>query len=336
MGDDGRALASLQGNAKSERLAYPRPPPLPAMEGWNREGFTCEPPPGLEAFRAPPGLEGLGGLEAFASCSTGQFMANTFEDVLFGPPGLWPRNEEREERLTCAVAHASRVLRLLGEGGGVQEHPREVIEEQRGDMAEEQRGDRMEDFPCFSAGSATNPQHGDMTEEQRVDMTEEQRGDMTEKELGAGERGGELTAEDRCDLVGHSQILDYAKALDLDGFEGLATVAAVILLRLDDIAGRGGVARRAVNDAAVAVRNVLILVCTRDVMIEALNHQGIPAILRERILTAFQGCIRDHIYSDLGTAKYHLFNEGRKFSRRRARGPERRRGRMQKADAESD
>ena len=202
MSDDGRA--------KSERLAY-APPPPPGVEGWNREGFTCGPPAGLEAlFGASPGLESLGGLEAFASRSTGQFMPNTLEGtVLFGPPGSWPRNEEHEERLTRAVAHASRVLRLLGEGGGVQEHPSEVMEEQRGDMTEEQRGDMTEDFPCFAAGSATNHRRGDMTEEQRGDMTE-QRGDMTEKEFGAGEHGGELTAEDRCDLTGHSRNLDYA------------------------------------------------------------------------------------------------------------------------------
>ena len=151
--------------------------------------------------------------------------------------------------------------------------------------------------------------------------------------------GGELTAEDRCDFMGHSRNLDYAKAakaLDLDGFEGLATVAAVILLRLDDVAGRGDMARRVVREADMAVRDVLVLVCTRDVMIEALNHQDIPAILKERILTAFQGCIRDHIYNDLSTGKYHLFNEGRKFSRRRARGRTRRPGRMQKTDSESD
>ena len=274
----------MSDDGQSERLAY-APPPQPGMEGWNREGFTCGPPPGLEAFealfRAPPGLEGLGGLEAFASCSTGQFMPNTFEDVLFGPPGLWPRNEEREERLTCAVAHASRVLRLLDEGGGVQEPPSEVTEEQRGDM----------------------------TEEQSINIIEEE-------ELGAGEHGGELAAEDRCELVGHSQNLDYAKALDLDGFEGLATVAAVILLRLDDIAGRGDMARRAVREAEVAVRDMLILVCTRNMMIEELCRQGLPDILKVRILAAFQGRIREHIFSDLGTSKYHLFCEGRKFSNR--------------------
>ena len=106
-------------------------------------------------------------------------------------------------------------------------------------------------------------------------------------------------------------------------------VAAVILLRLDDIAGHGDMARRAVREAEMAVREVLILVCTRNVMIEELSRQGIPAILKMRILTAFQGRIREHIFSDLGTAKYHLFCEGRKFSfRRRKRAKERGGSRM--------
>ena len=267
----------MSDDGQSERLAY-APPPQPGMEGWNCEGFTCGPPPGLEAFeplfRAPPGLEGLGGLEAFASCSTGQFKPNL--------EGMGPSNEEHEERLARAVAHASRVLLLLGERGGVQEHPSEVTEEQRGDT----------------------------TDEQSINIIEE-------TEFGAGEHGaGELTAEDRCTLTRHARNLHYARALDLDGFEGLATVAAVILLRLDDIAGRGDMARRAVREAEVAVRDMLILVCTRNMKIEELCRQGLPDILKVRILAAFQGRIREHIFSDLGTSKYHLFCEGRKFSKR--------------------
>ena len=267
---------SMSDDGRSERLAC-APPPLPGGEGWNREGFTCGPPPGLEAlFGTPAVLEGLGGLEAPASCSTRQFMPNTLE-------GLWPRNEEHEERLTEAVAHAIRVLHVLGSGGGGQEDPSEVTEEQRSDM----------------------------TEEQSISIIEE-------TELRAGEHGGELTAEDREDLTVHSRNLQDAKELDSGGFEGLATVVALILLRLDDIAGRGDMARRAVGDAEIAVRDLMILVCSRDMMAEAFRYQGMPDILKERIKTAFQGCIiREHIFSDLGTAKYHIFNEGRKFSRRR-------------------
>ena len=210
-------------------------------------GPPC-PPTGAESSRAPPGLEGLGGLEAPASCTVSKFR--TLEGtVQVGPPGFWRPDEEHEERLTRAVAHASHVLRRLGEG----------------------------------------------------------------------EHGGELTAEDRCELAGHSQNLDCATALDLEWFDALPTTAAFVLLRLDVIAGHGDMARRAVREAERAVGDVLILVCTRDMMSEALRLQGLPAILTERILTAFHGCVKDNIFSALGVAKYHLFNEGMKFSRRRAR-----------------
>ena len=288
------------------------------------QGLTCGPAPGLEAFRPPPGLEavaplqGLGGLEAPPSTST--FMPKLQRGtVQVGPPGIWPPNEECEERLRRAVAHASHVLRLLGEGGGAQEPPSEVTEEGRGDMTEEQSINEEEELGVGEHGGERTA-----AAEDRCELAETQKKkenvDALASLQGPGQAAGggpcKLTAEHRGELVGLSQKLDHAKALEKDGLDELPTTAASILLRLDFIAGHGDVARRAVREAEMAVRDVLLLVCSRNVMSDTLAHQGMPDILRNRILTAFNGCLKQRIFTELGTAKYHLFNEGVKFNRR--------------------
>ena len=75
----------------------------------------------------------------------------------------------------------------------------------------------------------------------------------------------------------------------------------------------------AVNKAIIAVQNVIILVCSRGLTLEDLGSQGMPSILKQRIALLFPESCNDERLSRLGVAKYHLFNEGTKFSRRRAR-----------------
>ena len=114
-----------------------------------------------------------------------------------------------------------------------------------------------------------------------------------------------------------SQDLVYAFALDQAGGHGLPQLAAFILVSLDLIAGQGHEARRAVNKAIIAVQNGIILVCSRGLTLEDLGSQ--PSVLKQRIALLFPHCSNDERLSRLGVAKYHLFNEGNKFSRRRAR-----------------
>ena len=119
-------------------------------------------------------------------------------------------------------------------------------------------------------------------------------------------------------LMCRSQDLAYAFVLDQAGGHGLPQLAAFILVSLDLIAGQGHEARRAVNKAIIAVQNVIILVCSRGLTLEDLGSQGLPGVLKERIALLFPECCNDERLSRPGVAEYHLFNEGKKFSRRRA------------------
>ena len=95
-----------------------------------------------------------------------------------------------------------------------------------------------------------------------------------------------------------------------------ARVAAFILVTLDLIAHQGDEAKRSVQEAQQAVQNVIILVCCRGVTIEELVSQGMPTLLKQRLAFLFPGSCTDSRLSRLGTAKYHIFNEGVKFCRR--------------------
>ena len=132
------------------------------------------------------------------------------------------------------------------------------------------------------------------------------------RELGATR--GEL-------LMWRSQELDHAFALDKAGMGGhwLPVLAAFILVTLDLIADQGDEAKRSVHEATQAVQDVIILVCCRGVTTEELGSQGMPKVLKQRLAFLFPGTCTDDRLSRLGTAKYHLFNEGVKFSRRPAK-----------------
>ena len=118
-----------------------------------------------------------------------------------------------------------------------------------------------------------------------------------------------------------SQELDHAFALDKAGMGGywLPVLAAFILVTLDLIADQGDEAKRSVHEATQAVQDVIILVCCRGVTTEELGSQGMPKVLKQRLAFLFPGTCTDDRLSRFGTAKYHLFNEGVKFSRRPAK-----------------
>ena len=124
------------------------------------------------------------------------------------------------------------------------------------------------------------------------------------------------------ELLWCSNELALAFALDQTGNGyGLPELAAFILISLDLIADQGDEAKRSVHEATQTVQNVIVLVCSRGLTIEELGHKGMPGVLRQRIATLFPGycCTDDRLLGRLGVAKYRVFNDGVKFSRRRAR-----------------
>ena len=121
-------------------------------------------------------------------------------------------------------------------------------------------------------------------------------------------------------LMCRSEELVYAFALDEAVGHGLPQFAAFILVSLDLIADQGREARKAVHEAIIAAQNVIILVCSRGLTLADLGSQGMPSVLKQRIALLFSlDSYHDERLSRLGVAKYHLFNEGTKFSRRKAR-----------------
>ena len=137
------------------------------------------------------------------------------------------------------------------------------------------------------------------------------------------EPAGEIVKEQRIDITKEfacrSRGLAYAFALDQAGFDGFAEFAAWILIGLYILSLQGDEARRAVTPAMKPMQNVLMLVVCRGLTLEELGSQGLPVVVKERLAILFLGCMNEQILSRLGVAKYHLFNDGVKFSRRRAR-----------------
>ena len=166
----------------------------------------------------------------------------------------------------------------------------------------------------LSRPSSLSEEHSNLTEYSCGESTEEER-------FGVGAAEGGLTDEHRSELEKLSRELSNALAHsdDLLRFESLAEQAALSFTRLDSIASHGDGPRRAVRKAVRCMQNILTLVCCRGLTPEELGHQGVPAPMRAKIATV---CIKfmldeESTIARCGTAKYRLFNDGRKFSRRR-------------------
>ena len=114
--------------------------------------------------------------------------------------------------------------------------------------------------------------------------------------------------------------LARAFALDQTGNgHGLPELAAFILVCLDLIAGLGDEAKRSVREATQTVQDVIILVCCRGLTTEELGSRGMPQVLKQRLAFLFPEYYNTERLSRLGVAKHRVFNDGEKFSRRRAR-----------------
>lgn len=92
----------------------------------------------------------------------------------------------------------------------------------------------------------------------------------------------------------------------------LDAYAARALLRLDALGGHSEELRQ----AARAVQDVVVLACAHGLRPEELRGQGMSVELKARIVNALGDASCKNLISRLGTAKYHLFNDGEKFCRR--------------------
>ena len=104
--------------------------------------------------------------------------------------------------------------------------------------------------------------------------------------------------------------------------------AAYTLVRLEVMQSHGDGPRRALAEAVRMIQNVLVLACSREVALVDLRERGIPVALRARLAQvcreAMGGATCDAdaleaLISRCGVAKHHLFCNGVKFSRRRAK-----------------
>ena len=85
------------------------------------------------------------------------------------------------------------------------------------------------------------------------------------------------------------------------------------------MAGKGEGARAGLRTAIKSVSDVIMLVSCRTLTSEELASQGMPVVLKKRLLALFPWCREEERFSRFGDSKYHLFNDGGKFSRRWAR-----------------
>ena len=166
----------------------------------------------------------------------------------------------------------------------------------------------------LSRPSSLSEEHSNLTEYSCGESTEEER-------FGVGAAEGGLTDEHRSELLKLSRELSNALAHHDEAvrFDSLAEQAARSLTRLDRIASHGDGPKRAVRRAVRSMQNILTLVCAQGLTLEELGHQGVPAPMKAK-MTAM--CIKlaldeGNLIARCGTAKYRLFNDGKKFSRRR-------------------
>jgi len=158
--------------------------------------------------------------------------------------------------------------------------------------------------------------------EEHSNLTEYSCGESTEEEgFGVGAAEGGLTDEHRSELLKLSRELSNALAHpdDLVRFDSLADQAVISLTLLDRIASHGDGPKRAVRKAVRSMQNILTLVCAHGLTLEELGHQGVLAPMKATITAVCLKLAFDeaHTIARCGIAKYQLFNDGRKFSRRR-------------------
>ena len=138
---------------------------------------------------------------------------------------------------------------------------------------------------------------------------------------------GSVLEQHRSALAMQAQELKNAVASD--SWESLAAKAANTIVLIHTIAGCGDGPRRAVGVLMQPLQNALVLAMSlglTDADFALLHSQGLPPPLKTQVVSLFHQALREptvdeieNLMSRLGVAKYHLFNKGKKFSRRAKR-----------------
>ena len=141
------------------------------------------------------------------------------------------------------------------------------------------------------------------------------------------ELSGEVLEKHRPALERQWHQLNNAAATD--SWEWLAVQAAYTLALVDTIADCSAGTRRPLGDLTRAIQNVIVLaasLCLSDEEFALLENQGLGSPLKQLLGGLLHQGYRDPtadeieiLLSRLGVAKYHIFNEGKKFSRRKKR-----------------
>lgn len=258
------------------------------------------PPPGLEdSFGPPPGLEE--GPRIVEEMS----LSSPYDR--FPSPRMMPGEPALVRLRGISPRGASPSLRSEANDAGQQQTidarlTREVVRA----------------ICVLSTPNSLSEEHSNLTEYSCGELTEEER-------FGVSAAEGGLTDEHRSELAKLSRGLSnaFAHPSDFLRFESLAEQAAWSFTRLDSIASHGDGPIRAVRKAVRCMQNVLTLVCARGLTPEELGHQGVPVPMRANIVAVCRKFQLDEegTIARCGIAKYRLFNDGRKFSRRRRKKP---------------
>ena len=136
---------------------------------------------------------------------------------------------------------------------------------------------------------------------------------------------GGFASNDQCRLDLHGLSVELMRAFEQDvaWFGPLAEVGINIGLVLERASAQEGL-REALHPLTLCLRNVVLLACARGFAPEDMVGPGLPQLLKVRlgsVIRAVQPHIAEevcsHQISNLGVAKYQLFNAGVKFGRRR-------------------
>ena len=280
------------------------------------------PPPGLESLGPPPGLEcqacvdddGESQQDAPWTIPTRSLASScaVTEPALFhdGVPALvgtstsWCRHcfsghdratlQSVEERLHCEVREAIRLLLDLAHS-----------------------------VALSTTGTAPSSGSGAFRPQQQRSMDGKERcAQGTTVEL-----TGSVLEQHRSALAMQAQELNNAVASD--SWASLAAEAANTIVLIHSIAGCGDGPRRAVGVLMQPLQNALVLAMSlglTDADFALLQSQGLTLPLKTQVVSLFHQALKEpteeemeKLISRLGVAKYHLFNDGMKFSRRGAR-----------------
>lgn len=143
---------------------------------------------------------------------------------------------------------------------------------------------------------------------------------LCELACGVGQLSDEFIGKHRYDFDKLSRELNAA----VESAESIAKQAGHAIVELAAIQ-RGALSKednRAVRNAGNVMQNLVVLACSLELTAEefaTLQRQGLPDSMKARIASVLPGDAADDLMSRLGVAKYHLFTDGAKFSRRRAR-----------------